>query len=124
MHIFVLYTTHVFEWLERSISRDFVVFSLLLVDGCLTHLFFSGIFISYFINLGEYGNGSITTKAKTNCGESIRLVSDYYVVLLDKKYLGVMINTRQRPTLIQAARATSAFTTGFSLPNGYTYVHF
>jgi hypothetical protein len=33
-----------------------------------------------------------------------------------------MMNTRQRPTLIQAARAATAFTTGLTLPGGYTYV--
>ena len=35
-----------------------------------------------------------------------------------------MINTRQRPTLIQATRAATGFTTGLALPNGYTYVIF
>lgn len=32
------------------------------------------------------------------------------------------MNTRQRPTLIQATRAATAFTTGLTLPGGYTYV--
>ena len=32
-----------------------------------------------------------------------------------------MINARQRPTLIQATRAATAFT-GLALPSGYTYV--
>ncbi|CAF4759197.1 unnamed protein product, partial [Rotaria socialis] len=33
---------------------------------------------------------------------------------------GIMMNTRQRPTLIQATRAAAAFTTGLTLPGGYT----
>ncbi|CAF2045101.1 unnamed protein product [Rotaria magnacalcarata] len=33
---------------------------------------------------------------------------------------GIMMNTRQRPTLIQATRAATAFTTGLTLPGGYT----
>ncbi|CAF3807589.1 unnamed protein product [Rotaria sordida] len=33
---------------------------------------------------------------------------------------GIMMNTRQRPTLIQATRAATAFTTGLALPGGYT----
>lgn len=37
-------------------------------------------------------------------------------------YLGIAINGRQRPTLIQATRAATAFTTGLALPGGYTYV--
>ena len=36
--------------------------------------------------------------------------------------LGIAINGRQRPTLIQATRAATAFTTGLALPGGYTYV--
>lgn len=39
--------------------------------------------------------------------------------------IDVMLNARQRPTLIPATqtaglRATAAFTTGLALPNGYT----
>lgn len=37
-------------------------------------------------------------------------------------HLGIAINGRQRPTLIQATRAANAFTTGFTLPGGYTCV--
>jgi hypothetical protein len=33
---------------------------------------------------------------------------------------GIVINGRQRPTLIQATRAATAFTTGLALPGGYT----
>ncbi|CAF4285516.1 unnamed protein product, partial [Rotaria sp. Silwood2] len=33
---------------------------------------------------------------------------------------GIMMNARQRPTLIQATRAATAFTTGLTLPGGYT----
>ncbi|UJR32857.1 hypothetical protein I4U23_020318 [Adineta vaga] len=33
---------------------------------------------------------------------------------------GLVMNTRQRPALIQAARAATAFTTGLALPGGYT----
>lgn len=36
--------------------------------------------------------------------------------------IGLMMNARQRPTLIQATRAATAFTTGLALPSGYTYV--
>ena len=35
--------------------------------------------------------------------------------------LGIMINPRQRPTLLQATRAATAFTTSLALPGGYTY---
>lgn len=38
--------------------------------------------------------------------------------------LGIAINGRQRPTLIQATRAATAFTTGLALPGGYTYEFF
>ncbi len=31
------------------------------------------------------------------------------------------MNPRQRPTLIQATRAATAYTTGLTLPGGYTY---
>jgi hypothetical protein len=37
---FFLHITHVFEWLERSISRNFDVFYLLYVGGCLPLSFF------------------------------------------------------------------------------------
>ncbi len=43
-------------------------------------------------------------------------------LVLFVKYLGIVINGRQRPTLIQATRAATAFTTGLALPGGYTYV--
>ncbi|CAF3417021.1 unnamed protein product [Rotaria sp. Silwood1] len=33
---------------------------------------------------------------------------------------GIMMNARQRPTLIQATRAATAFATGLALPGGYT----
>lgn len=33
---------------------------------------------------------------------------------------GLMMNPRQRPALIQATRAATAFTAGIALPNGYT----
>jgi hypothetical protein len=33
---------------------------------------------------------------------------------------GLAINSRQRPTLIQATRAATPFTTAFTLPGGYT----
>lgn len=33
---------------------------------------------------------------------------------------GIAINPRQRPTLIQATRAATAFATGLALPGGYT----
>lgn len=36
--------------------------------------------------------------------------------------IGIAINPRQRPTLIQATRAATAFATGLTLPGGYTYV--
>lgn len=32
-----------------------------------------------------------------------------------------MINPRQRPTLLQATRAATAFTTSLALPGGYTW---
>lgn len=35
-------------------------------------------------------------------------------------FLGIMINPRQRPTLLQATRAATAFTTSLALPGGYT----
>jgi hypothetical protein len=56
------------------------------------------------------------------------LVSLKLRVLLNQKRkrfyydLGIAINARQRPTLIQATRAATAFTTGIALPGGYTYV--
>ena len=49
----------------------------------------------------------------------------YKVEILLCLRLGVMLNARQRPTLIPTAqaaglRAAAAFTTGLALPGGYT----
>jgi len=75
--------------------------------------------------LGQYGHSSNTTETKINNDKSVWLV---FFLRLSKNFtsnhLGIPINPRQRPTLLQATRAATAFTTSLALPGGYTYVFF
>ena len=49
-----------------------------------------------------------------------KLASSFVWLSLSSSIVGMMINPRQRPTLLQATRAATAFTTGLALPGGYT----
>ena len=45
------------------------------------------------------------------------------IFYIEKHFLlGLVMNTRHRPALIQATRGATAFTAGLALPGGYTYV--
>jgi hypothetical protein len=64
-------------------------------------------------------------KPKPVVANPFGLLINYLFKKKTLRHLGVMMNARQRPTLIQATqatglRATTAFTTGLTLPGGYT----